>query len=310
MYLLVSSLIFLEIALFSSALVALILAVRFFIASQKKLEPLLPNRKKKSAGFGIGIDRDGFLVPTTKQLKAALPEREQKVNEETKHELKELRDMLQLQQLELDRAVRQIEMLNPGKAGDEYDEEAYEPYEADPGYGDESILKIAELQQQLAQKESEIKELHQQVNLTQKLQAHFEEVQSGYEQLQEKVERMEARDWQSAETTARLDRLVLEVEQLEETIHKKEEKIKDVTVENSRLHQLLNQTEDRLSEARLQRQQLTKKVDFLEQINADIREMTESNRKMRTELRRVAELESMLNLITEERDTLMMRKRF
>ena len=71
---------------------------------------------------------------------------------------------------------------------------------------------------------------------------------------------------------------------------------------------MLNQTEDKLSEANLQRQQLQKKTQFLEEINTDIQQMSDANRKLKNELRRVAELESMLNLITEERDALLKRK--
>ena len=89
---------------------------------------------------------------------------------------------------------------------------------------------------------------------------------------------------------------------------KKEEKIRELSVENGRLHEQLNTTEDKLSEANLQRQQLLKKVQFLEEVNNDIQQMSDTNRKLKNELRRVGELESMLNLITEERDALLKRR--
>ena len=133
-------------------------------------------------------------------------------------------------------------------------------------------------------------------------------MQAGYEELQQKVQKMEQQAWQAAEMAIKVDSLEQSNEQLEKTILKKEEKIRELSVENGRLHEMLNQTEDKLSESNLQRQQLQKKTQFLQEINTDIQQMSDANRKLKNELRRVAELESMLNLITEERDALLKRK--
>jgi len=307
MHLLAITVTYVEIAIFSIAVIAFLLAVRFFIASQRNLENLLPNKKKKSS-FGIGIDRDGFIVPNNRQNRTETYEQHNR--EETKQEIKELRDMMQLQQLELTRALREIEAIH-AKKEERYlaEEEEYE--EADDSSFDssaETSLLAEELRQQLQRKEAEIRELRQQVDLNHKLQNHFEEVQVGYEELQLKVQKMEQQAWQAAELAMRADNLEQEKEQLEKTVLKKEEKIRELSVENGRLHELLNQTEDKLSEANLQRQQLQKKVHFLEEINSDIQQMSDTNRKLKNELRRVGELESMLNLITEERDALLKRK--
>jgi len=300
---------FLEIAIFLVAFVAFLLAIRFFIASQKNLQNLLPSQKRKSS-FGVRIDRDGFIVPASKSRKETeefIPEK----SDETKQEINELRNMLQLQQLELTRAMRQIESINTKKEDEKYySEDQYEEDDYEDSYNlhTENSLLAEELRRQLERKEAEVRELRQQVELNHKLQTHFEEVQAGYEELQLKVQKMEQQAWHAAEISIKLDSLEQEKEQLERTVHKKEEKIRELSVENGRLHELLNETEDKLSEANLQRQQLNKKVQFLEEINSDIQQMTDANRKLRSELRRVAELESMLNLITEERDALLKRK--
>lgn len=298
---------YVEIAIFSIAVIAFLLAVRFFIASQRNLENLLPN-KKKNASFGISIDRDGFIVPNKLQKQAS--KNEQHSRDETRQEIKELRDMMQLQQLELTRALREIEAIH-SKKEERYEEEDYEEESAEmPShkFSAENNLLAEELRQQLVRKEAEIRELRQQVELNHKLQNHFEEVQAGYEELQLKVQKMEQQAWQAAELAMRADNLEQEKDQLEKTVLKKEEKIRELSVENGRLHELLNQTEDKLAEANLQRQQLQKKVHFLEEINSDIQQMSDTNRKLKNELRRVGELESMLNLITEERDALLKRK--
>ena len=126
--------------------------------------------------------------------------------------------------------------------------------------------------------------------------------------MQLKVQKMEQQAWQAAEMAIKVDSLEQSNEQLEKTLHKKEEKVRELSVENGRLHEMLNQTEDKLSEANFQRQQLQKKTQFLEEINSDMQQMSDANRKLKNELRRVAELESMLNLITEERDALLKRR--
>ncbi len=309
MYLLATPFTFLEIAAFSIAVAAFLLAVRFFIASQKKLEGLLPDRQSKSSSFGISIDRDGFLVPARRE-KRPPAEREPKPDPETKKEIKELRDMMQLQQLELNRALRQMESLNTGKATEAYKDDAFteEEYGHDEQSGGDDFL-IEELRSKIRQKDEELIALQQDSEVNHKLQAHFDDVQIAYEELQLKVQKMEQQAWQSAELLMKVDGLEQSVESLEKTVQKKEEKIRDLTLENARLHEALDNTEDKLSGANLQRQQLIKKVHFLEEMASDMQQVNDSNRKLKTEVRRVGELESMLDLITEERDALLKRKR-
>ena len=74
------------------------------------------------------------------------------------------------------------------------------------------------------------------------------------------------------------------------------------------MRQELGTLEDKLAEANLQRQQLQKKVQFLQDMNSDMQSMSETNKKLQTELRRIGELESMLNMIAEERDHLLRKK--
>ena len=58
----------------------------------------------------------------------------------------------------------------------------------------------------------------------------------------------------------------------------------------------------------MQRQQLQKKVQFLQELNADMQNISETNKKLQTELRRIGELESMLTMMAEERDQLLRKK--
>ena len=56
------------------------------------------------------------------------------------------------------------------------------------------------------------------------------------------------------------------------------------------LQEAFHELEEKLSHANLQRQQLIRKVQFLEEANADMLNMAEANRKLKTEMGRVAEL--------------------
>ena len=121
-------------------------------------------------------------------------------------------------------------------------------------------------------------------------------------------ERMKTLELQAAQAS----RLAIELEdsktayvQLAGELTKKSEKVQQVVLENTKLHEELAQTEDKLQEANFQRQQLFKKVQLLEAANDELQTLTVANKKMQTELRRISELESMLNMIIEERNQLL-----
>jgi len=89
---------------------------------------------------------------------------------------------------------------------------------------------------------------------------------------------------------------------------RKQEKLEEVMNENQHLRLQLNDVEDKLSDSNLQRQQLQKKVLFLTDLNNDMQSVSDTNKKLQTELRRIGELESMLNMMAEERDFLLRKK--
>ena len=66
----------------------------------------------------------------------------------------------------------------------------------------------------------------------------------------------------------------------------------------------LSKVEDKLSESNQQRQQLQKKVAYLEELNHDLHQMSEANKKLEGQIKRLGELESKLNIVAEERDRL------
>jgi chaperonin cofactor prefoldin len=70
--------------------------------------------------------------------------------------------------------------------------------------------------------------------------------------------------------------------------------------ENQRLSRLLADNEDKLREANFIRQQLTKKVAFLDELNSDLQQVATQNKKLETQLRRIAEIEQLLMKVPEQ----------
>jgi chromosome segregation ATPase len=106
----------------------------------------------------------------------------------------------------------------------------------------------------------------------------------------------------------------LEYEDLKETYRKisrehEEQKVKlnSITNDNQQLQSQLMETEEKLRETNFQRQQLQKRVAYLEELNNDLQQVSDANKKLEVQLKRIGELESMLNMAAEERDQ-MMRK--
>ena len=81
-------------------------------------------------------------------------------------------------------------------------------------------------------------------------------------------------------------------------------KINTLTIENQHLQAQATEVEDKLREANFQKQQLQKRSAYLEELNSDLQVVSDANKKLEAQLRRVGELESMLNVVAEERDQL------
>lgn len=170
---------------------------------------------------------------------------------------------------------------------------------------EELEIKIEKLELQLDGKEDEIKKIKQQEAVAKQMTSRIEEVYKEFDELQIKMVSLEK---QASKTNA----LVLELEdakqvseQLQKELERKQNKLEEMIGESQRLHATLSTTEDKLAEANMQRQQLQKKVQFLQEVNNDMHHVSESNQKLQNELRRIGELESMLSMIAEERDRLL-----
>jgi DNA repair exonuclease SbcCD ATPase subunit len=168
--------------------------------------------------------------------------------------------------------------------------------------------QIKDLKYMLDEKESEINQIRQKEHLTKEMNSMLDSAYSEFNVLQTKMKKLE-----SQLTSSKM--VNIEYEDLKESHYKMsrdyddaKSKVAHYMQENQALQIQLNKTEDKLSEANLQRQQLQKKVAYLDELNRDLQQMSDANKKLEGQLRRMGELESMLNLVEEERDKLKDQK--
>lgn len=169
----------------------------------------------------------------------------------------------------------------------------------------EGLMKqVKDLKHLLAQKESEIHNIRQKETLTREMTSMLDNAYNEFNTLQSKIQKLE-----SQLSSSKM--MSLEYEDLKESYQKSSREQEDykiklqvLTTENQQLVLQLNETEDKLRESNFQRQQLQKRVSYLEELNTDLQIVAEANKKLEHQLRRIGELESMLNVISEENEIL------
>jgi len=298
-----------EIAVLCAGLAILGLAIHFFISSRRSLKQALQRSQAEvyaRPGF-YGkpvVEKDRPEKPARREAQKesaqSLPAFEElrlasRPKPQKEDSVEHLKETIMQQQRLLNGFLRQVE---------EIETEGKEEMELENRKLHE---EIRDLEARLEKKSADIDDLHQKAATAERMAARIEEVYSEFEQLQAKMQQLEKQ-------AGRANNLALELEdtrQAYEGVHKdllrKNEKLEELFAENQRLQGELNTVEDKLAEANLQRQQLQKKVLFLQDLNTDLQSVSDTNKKMQTELRRIGELESMLNMIAEERDFLLRR---
>ena len=164
--------------------------------------------------------------------------------------------------------------------------------------------QVKELRFLVNQKEAEIHNIRQKENLTKEMTSMLDNAYSEFNTLQSKIQKLETQLSSSKLVT-------LEYEDLKEAYHKVSRdyeeykaKFQALTVDNQQLTLQLNEAEDKYREANFQRQQLQKRVSYLEELNSDLQVEADANKKLEHQLKRIGELESMLNVVAEENQLL------
>ncbi len=168
--------------------------------------------------------------------------------------------------------------------------------------------ELDNLRETLQEKEEEINTIRQKEHLTKEMSSMLDNAYSEFGVLQEKIQKMEAQLTASKMVSLELDDL--REEHLKAVRDRNEQKTKadSLTTENQQLHLLIRELEEKYRDTSFQRQQLQKRVVYLEEINRDLQIVSDANKKLENQLRRVSELESMLHIVSAERDQLAAQK--
>jgi len=175
-------------------------------------------------------------------------------------------------------------------------------------YNEELTHQIDELNERLVQKEKEINNVQQKAQLTKEMTSMLDNAYSEFNVLQDKIHKLENQVTASK-------KISLEYEDLKEGYYKvtkefDEQKLKlnAMSLENQELHRILTETQEKLRDSNFQKQQIQKRVIYLEELNNDLQSVADTNKKLESQLKRIGELESMLNVVAEERDDLIKKQ--
>lgn len=168
--------------------------------------------------------------------------------------------------------------------------------------------QVEDLEVMLEEKDLELQKTKQQLSTAQKMTARIDDVYKEFDALQQKIANLEQTAGKANDLLIELDALKQAHTQTKKDMTRKQEKLQFLMEENQNLKEKLNDTEDKLSEANLERQQLIKKLQYLENMNNEVQRVSEANKKLQNDLRRIGELESLLSMVSGERDMLLKKR--
>lgn len=257
--------------------------------SNYPLEPELPKRpavvheKRKT----FSIDDVSPLMARVKGTKPAPAAPAEAFLPEVIYSLK---DSIQQQQKSLNQLLMKVDQLSE----DELQSSAKDEVEA--------------LEIMLEQKDAELHKVRHQLATAQKMAGRIEEVYREFDALHQKIASLEEQARHSNELAIEANDFKQSYAQVKKELARKQEKLQLVVEENQALHSRLGEAEKKLSEANLQCQQLMKRIQYLENTNTELYQISDANKKMQNELRRIGELESMLSMVSDERDILLKKR--
>jgi chromosome segregation ATPase len=173
---------------------------------------------------------------------------------------------------------------------------------------EELMEQVEELRLQLSHKEKEIGNARQKAQISSEMNSMLDNAYTEFNALQEKMLKLEMQVTTAKKVNIEYEDMKEGYQKLSRDYGEEKTKLHALQSENNQLKADLTETEDKLKEANFQRQQLQKKVAYLEELNTDMQVISEANKKLESQIKRIGELESMLNVVAEERDDLARRQ--
>lgn len=163
--------------------------------------------------------------------------------------------------------------------------------------------QLSDARKSLAERDEEISHVRQQLRLSSEIAERLDKAYAEYNVLQEKLQKLDNYLLQPHKSNeyAELRESYFKLTKDFDEVKSRQNSLWD---ENQRLSRILSDTEDKLREANFQRQQLQKKVSFMEELNGDLQQVSEHNKKLESQFRRISEMEALLAKATSEKNDL------
>jgi chromosome segregation ATPase len=168
--------------------------------------------------------------------------------------------------------------------------------------------QVDDLKFMLSQKEKEISNTRQKEHLTHEMTSMIDSAYNEFNVLQDKIQKLESQVNSSKMVNMEYQDLKESHYKISGDFEEQKKKYSAAVTENKQLLEELTETEEKLKEANFQRQQLQKRVAYLEELNNDMQAVADAHKKLEGQLKRIGELESLLNVVAEERDELVRKQ--
>jgi chromosome segregation ATPase len=155
-------------------------------------------------------------------------------------------------------------------------------------------MQLQLLKSTITEKETEIKAIRQQSELSAELKHQLETAYVEFNDLQSQLMKVEHKLVQPMANVLKYDELEESNHLLANEVNDLRHKYKELVEAQSRLTQDLEESETKLREANFQRQQLAKRNEFLEALNKDLQHVSDKHHKLEAQMTRLSEMETML----------------
>jgi chromosome segregation ATPase len=159
--------------------------------------------------------------------------------------------------------------------------------------------QMTDMRVQLVEKENEIRALRHQNRLSEEMQQRLEKVYADYNSLLDKMHKLEAHVAVSQKEGSSYAEMQDSYFKITKELDELKIKYLNLLEESQRTTRTLADVEDKLRESNFQRQQLQKKVTYLEELNQDLQQVSEHHNKLHSQMRRISEIEQLLAKATQ-----------
>lgn len=264
-----------------------------------ELKQKLADAEENAGIFSIEAEE---MRKLNKKLKTELEESAHEKNNSTKNFYTEQLRQAQKDLLEHNAKINQL--LNQIEIVKESEEQQQEVIRLN----EELSEKVLDLQQKISKKDEEMNEIRRKEHLTAEMSSILDTAYTDFNTLQDKIKKLETQANSSKHLSLDFEDLKEEHYKLTSDMDELKLKWNAAVADNQDLRSTLIETEEKLKESNFQRQQLQKRVAYLEDIDSDMQTIAEVNKKLEGQMKKIGELESMLNIVAEERDILARRQ--